>query len=52
VSKKTESYKKKLASPFVSKELLDIPLAAIQDQQSSLQLRIKDCERLEALCHD
>ena len=49
---KTESYKKKLASPFVSKELLDIPLAAIQDQQSSLQLRIKDCERLEALCHD
>ena len=49
---KTESYKKKLASPFVSKELLDIPLTAIQEQQSSLQLRIKDCERLEALCHD
>ncbi len=49
---KAESYKKKLASPFISKELLDIPLAAIQEQQSSLQLRIKDCERLEALCHD
>lgn len=49
---KTESYKKKLASPFVSKELLDIPLAAIQEQQSGLHLRIKDCERLEALCRD
>ena len=50
--KKNDSYKKKLASPFVSKELLDIPLTAIQEHLSSLQLRIKDCERLEALCHE
>jgi MoxR-like ATPase len=49
---KNELYKKKLASPFVSKELLDIPLTAIQEQQGSLQLRIKDCERLEALCNE
>jgi len=49
---KNETYRKKLSSPFVSKELLDIPLTAIQEQLSSLQLRIKDCERLEALCHD
>lgn len=49
---KSEAYKKRLYSPFVSEELLDIPLEAINEQLSDLKLRIKDCERLEALCHD
>ncbi|AFT94983.1 ATPase [Alteromonas macleodii str. 'Balearic Sea AD45'] len=49
---KNEEYKKKLASPFVNERLLNIPLEAINDQLSGLALRIKDCERLEALCND
>ncbi len=49
---KSEEYKKKLASPFVNEKLLNIPLDAINEQMSALALRIKDCERLEALCHD
>lgn len=49
---KNEEYKKKLASPFVNERLLNIPLEAINEQLSGLALRIKDCERLEALCND
>lgn len=49
---KSEEYKKKLASPFVNESLLNIPMDAINEQMSALALRIKDCERLEALCHD
>lgn len=43
-------FKKLLASPFISDELLSIPLSGVEDQIKDLALRIKDCQRLEALC--
>jgi MoxR-like ATPase len=39
-----------LSSPFVSDELLKIPLKGIVKQLKNIDVRIKDCQRLEALC--
>ena len=40
-----------LASLFVPAGKTNLAIAGITEQIASLQLRIKDCERLEALCH-
>ena len=45
-------FKKTLFSPFVSEELIRIPLASVEEQIKDLDLRIKDCQRLEALCSE
>ncbi|WP_299792302.1 AAA family ATPase [uncultured Shewanella sp.] len=47
---KMKDYRSELESPFVNDELISIPLNGIQKQISDLKTRIKDCERLEALC--
>jgi MoxR-like ATPase len=39
-----------LLSPFVNNKLLKIPLVGIIKQLESIDVRIKDCQRLEALC--
>jgi MoxR-like ATPase len=48
--RKMSNYKQQLNSPFISEVLLSIPLDGIENQLSSIKTRIKDCERLEALC--
>ena len=39
-----------LSSPFINDELLKIPLKGILKQLKDIDVRIKDCQRLEALC--
>lgn len=43
-------YRQQLRSLFVPGELTDQALVGVEQQMNSLRLRIKDCERLEALC--
>ena len=45
-----QGYEQRLASIFVPVEKVAIALDGITEQISQLKLRIKDCERLEALC--
>jgi MoxR-like ATPase len=45
-------FKKVLASPFISHEHTRIPLYGVEQQIQDLALRIKDCQRLEALCSE
>jgi MoxR-like ATPase len=47
---KLEKYKAELCSPFVTEQETNIAVHGIIDQIDQLKLRIKDCERLEALC--
>ena len=49
---KNKRFEKVLASPFISDELIRIPLSGVEQQIQDLSLRIKDCERLEALCNE
>ncbi len=49
-SAKKEEYQSQLKSPFVTDNLLTIPLAGIDKQIEDIELRIKDCQRLEELC--
>lgn len=51
VKNKYHQYQNLLSSPFVTKEETDIAVSGILEQIDQLNLRIKDCERLEALCH-
>jgi MoxR-like ATPase len=44
------NYEEKLISPFTPKEKMQLALEGISKQIESIELRIKDCERLEALC--
>lgn len=45
-----KGYEAKLDSPFVPKEKSQLAVIGILEQIDSLELRIKDCERLEELC--
>jgi MoxR-like ATPase len=47
---KSNRFDATLLSPFVNNELLKIPLVGIIKQLKSIDVRIKDCQRLEALC--
>ena len=47
---KFNDYKLKLESHFVTSEETDIAVSGIIEQVKQLKIRIKDCERLEALC--
>ncbi|TMO57103.1 AAA family ATPase [Pseudoalteromonas phenolica] len=49
--RKLTDYKLQLESPFVSEQETDIAVSGVIEQINQLQLRIKDCERLEALCN-
>ncbi len=50
VEKKHEEYQQFLQSPFATQADLDVAILGILDQMDELNLRIKDCERLESLC--
>lgn len=50
VERKLNGYKTKLASPFVPADKTNIAISGITEQIENLQIRIKDCERLETLC--
>lgn len=50
VEKKSKSYEAKLSSPFVPADKISLAISGIAAQIEGLQLRIKDCERLEELC--
>lgn len=47
---KNSAYKAKLESPFVNEEQLKVPLLGVEKQLKDIDVRIKDCQRLEALC--
>lgn len=49
---KNKLYQTQLKSVFVAENLLSIPLDGIEKQISDIDLRIKDCQRLEALCSE
>ena len=50
VESEFKSYKSRLASPFVPTDKVNLAIFGIAKQIEDLQLRIKDCERLEELC--
>ena len=50
VQEKFRLHASKLSSTFVSEEQTNMATAGIAEQIDGLQLRIKDCERLEHLC--
>lgn len=50
VGGKAQSYELMLASPFVPGDKVGLAITGISEQIDGLQLRIKDCERLEELC--
>lgn len=50
VEKKFKAYETKLSSPFVPADKISLAISGIALQIEGLQLRIKDCERLEELC--
>lgn len=50
VEKKFKSYELKLRSPFVPADKISLAISGVTAQIEGLQLRIKDCERLEELC--
>ncbi|MNU04793.1 hypothetical protein D3C72_2493610 [compost metagenome] len=45
-----KGYEEKLKSPFVPEEKVRLAITGISEQIDRLELRIKDCERLEELC--
>ena len=47
---KQDDYRSSLHSLFVPSELTEQTLVGVEQQMNSLRLRIRDCERLEALC--
>lgn len=50
VVKRQKQFNLELETPFVSKQKTGLATLAIQQQVDGLELRIKDCERLVALC--
>ncbi|MDG1582835.1 AAA family ATPase [Pseudomonas sp. GOM6] len=50
VEGKFKVHKSKLSSPFVPADKVNLVVLGIAKQIEDLQLRIKDCERLEELC--
>jgi len=49
---KNRLYQTQLKSVFIADILLSIPLAGIEKQITGIDLRIKDCQRLEELCSE
>jgi MoxR-like ATPase len=47
---KNDAYTAQLESIFVNDELLKVPLVGVEKQLKDIDVRIKDCQRLEALC--
>ncbi|RZF80767.1 ATPase [Pseudoalteromonas sp. CO325X] len=45
-----QGYEKNLKSVFIPQEKSQIAIQGIEEQITQLQLRIKDCERMESLC--
>lgn len=50
IQKQFLKYEEKLASPFTPEEKTQLALQGISKQIADIELRIKDCQRLEALC--
>lgn len=50
VEQKYADYQKFLYSPFVTQADIDVAVSGVLEQIDKLNLRIKDCERLESLC--
>ncbi|WP_257294030.1 hypothetical protein [Endozoicomonas sp. YOMI1] len=50
VEEKLGDYQNNLDSVFVCQDDINFAVEGIEEQLHSLQIRIKDCERLEALC--
>lgn len=50
VEKKHTGHQQVLQSPFITQTDTDIAVSGILEQIDKLNLRIKDCERLESLC--
>lgn len=50
VEQKREHYQEQLISPFITQNDINLALNAILKQSEQIDLRIADCERLEALC--
>lgn len=50
VENKLRGYQQALSSPFISEADIQLVLSGISTQIDRLKLRVKDCERLEALC--
>jgi len=47
---KNDIYITQFKSPFINDELLKVPLVGVEKQLKDIDVRIKDCQRLEALC--
>ncbi|WP_246781922.1 AAA family ATPase [Wohlfahrtiimonas chitiniclastica] len=50
LEQKREHYQEQLISPFITQNDINLALNAILKQSEQIDLRIADCERLEALC--
>ena len=50
ISQKSKNQLAKLGTPFVSEEDSKSAIRGFNEQRESLELKIKDCDRLEALC--
>lgn len=50
ISQKSKNQLAKLGTPFVSEEDSNSAIRGFNDQKESLELKIKDCDRLESLC--
>lgn len=49
IEAKKDNFLKELETPFVPKEKIKIAIKSVEQQIESMNLRLKDCERLEAL---
>ncbi|PID65344.1 MAG: ATPase [Gammaproteobacteria bacterium] len=50
IDTRLQTYEQELYSPFARSEQTQMAIQGITEQISRIKLRIKDCERLEALC--
>jgi MoxR-like ATPase len=50
ISQKSKNQLAKLGTPFVSEEDSNSAIRGFNEQKESLELKIKDCDRLESLC--
>ncbi len=50
ISQKSKNFLSRLNTPFISEEDTKCAIKGFNDQRESLELKIKDCDRLESLC--
>ena len=50
INQKSKNQLEKLGTPFVSGEDSNCAIRGFNEQKESLELKIKDCDRLESLC--